>query len=124
VFAAGDVAEYDSVLHGRAVRIEHEDVAAAQGRLAARNMVDGSDEPFTEVPYFWSDLADWLSLEYVGLGSAWDETQITDAAGDRCYAVRYLRDGELVGVCSVGGAADLDEIRAEISSSSAATQLS
>ena len=31
VWAAGDMCEYDSVLHGRALRIEHEEVAAAQG---------------------------------------------------------------------------------------------
>src|SRR3954468_20613982 len=31
VFAAGDICEFDSVLHGRVMRIEHEDVAMAQG---------------------------------------------------------------------------------------------
>src|SRR5204863_5207801 len=30
IFAAGDPCEWDSVLHGRPMRIEHEDVAAAQ----------------------------------------------------------------------------------------------
>ena len=65
VWAAGDMCEYDSVVHGRRVRIEHEEVAAAQGRHAARAML-GSDEPYREIPYFWSDLADWATLEYVG----------------------------------------------------------
>ena len=32
VFAAGDIAEYDSVVHGRRLRIEHWDVAFNQGR--------------------------------------------------------------------------------------------
>ena len=59
--------EYDSVVHGRRLRIEHEEVAAAQGRHAARAML-GSDEPYREIPYFWSDLADWATLEYVGAG--------------------------------------------------------
>jgi 3-phenylpropionate/trans-cinnamate dioxygenase ferredoxin reductase subunit len=113
VFAAGDVCEFDSILHGRPVRIEHEEVAAAQGRLAARNMLDGGDEPFCEVPYFWSDLADWLSLEYVGLGGSWDGAELDACADERRFAVRYTRQGRLVGVCSVGGAADLDAARAE-----------
>ena len=39
IYAAGDMCEYDSVVHGRVVRIEHEEVAAAQGATAARNML-------------------------------------------------------------------------------------
>ena len=58
VFAAGDICEYDSVVHGRVVRIEHEEVAAAQGATAARNML-GADAPHDVVPYFFSDLSDW-----------------------------------------------------------------
>src|SRR3954469_5618836 len=62
LYAAGDIAEFDSVVHGAVVRIEHEEVAAAQGRTVARNMLGAAAE-HTEVPYFWSDLADWASLE-------------------------------------------------------------
>ena len=65
IYAAGDMCEYDSVVHGRVVRIEHEEVAAAQGTTAARNML-GADVAHDEVPYFFSDLSDWASLEYVG----------------------------------------------------------
>ena len=65
IYAAGDMCEYDSVVHGRVVRIEHEEVAAAQGATAARNML-GADAPHDEVPYFFSDLSDWASLEYLG----------------------------------------------------------
>ena len=40
---------------------------------SARAML-GSDEPYADVPYFWSDLADWATLEYVGNASTgWDE---------------------------------------------------
>ena len=39
IFAAGDMCEYDSVVHGRRLRVEHEEVAAAQGRHAARAML-------------------------------------------------------------------------------------
>ena len=35
VWAAGDICEYDSVLHGRRVRIEHWEVARAQGKAVA-----------------------------------------------------------------------------------------
>ena len=65
IFAAGDVCSWHSVIHGRRLRVEHWDVALQQGRHAARGMM-GETEPYREVPYFFSDLADWASLEYVG----------------------------------------------------------
>jgi len=72
IYAAGDVAEYHSVVHdGRPLRIEHWDVAFNQGKAAALNML-GADQPYDVVPYFFSDLADWASLEYVGPASDWD----------------------------------------------------
>ena len=39
IFAAGDVCSYDSVVHGRRLRVEHWDVALQQGRHAARAML-------------------------------------------------------------------------------------
>ena len=33
----------------------------------------GEPEPYRVVPYFFSDLADWASLEYVGPAERWDE---------------------------------------------------
>ena len=65
IYAAGDGCSYDSVVHGRRIRVEHWDVAMQQGMHAARNML-GADADYDVVPYFFSDLADWASLEYVG----------------------------------------------------------
>ena len=97
VWAAGDMCEYDSVVHGRRLRIEHEEVAAAQGRHAARAML-GSDEPYREIPYFWSDLADWATLEYVGGGAAWDEEIVRgDPAERRVQRLLRRREGSVVG---------------------------
>src|SRR3954463_3045563 len=65
IYAAGDCCSYDSVVHGRRIHVEHWDVAMQQGIHAARNM-PGADADYEVVPYFFSDLADWASLEYVG----------------------------------------------------------
>ena len=62
----------DSVDHGRRLRVEHWDVAMQQGMHAAGNML-GAEEDYEVVPYFFSDLADWASLEYVGPAAEWDE---------------------------------------------------
>ena len=39
IYAAGDCCSYDSVVHGRRLRVEHWDVAMQQGMHAARNML-------------------------------------------------------------------------------------
>jgi 3-phenylpropionate/trans-cinnamate dioxygenase ferredoxin reductase subunit len=115
LYAAGDMCEYDSAVHGRVVRIEHEEVAAAHGRTAARNML-GAGVDHDEVPYFWTDLADWATLEYVGPAEAWDDEIVTgDVEGD-AFAVWYVHEGRLVAMLSAGGHGDLDRARALIAS--------
>jgi 3-phenylpropionate/trans-cinnamate dioxygenase ferredoxin reductase subunit len=108
IFAAGDVAEYESPLHGGAAKVEHHEVAVGHGRTAALNML-GRDVVHDEVPYFWSDLSDWATMEYVGVGGGEGEVRGSIESGE--FAVHY-RDGDrLLGVLSVGGGADLDEAR-------------
>lgn len=106
LYVAGDMCEYDSVLHGRVVRIEHEEAAVAQGRTAARNML-GAGEPHADVPYFWSDLADWVTLEYVGLAEAWDEEVVEGDLAAGAFGVWYLREGRATGFVRAGGHGDL-----------------
>ncbi|MDX6704238.1 MAG: 3-phenylpropionate/trans-cinnamate dioxygenase ferredoxin reductase component [Solirubrobacteraceae bacterium] len=113
IFAAGDICEYDSVIHGRRLRIEHEEVAAAQGRAAARAML-GSDEPYVELPYFWSDLADWATLEYVGPASSWDAELVRGDPADGTFSVWYVHEGRLAAALAVGRPEDLDVARALI----------
>jgi 3-phenylpropionate/trans-cinnamate dioxygenase ferredoxin reductase subunit len=113
IFAAGDMCEYDSVLHGRRLRIEHEEVAGAQGRHAARAML-GSDEPFAEVPYFWSDLADWATLEYVGPAPAWDEEIVHGDPASGEFSIFYLQRDRLLGALAVGRTDDVERAAALI----------
>lgn len=110
VYAAGDMCEYDSVVHGRRVRIEHEDVAARQGATAARSML-GRREPHRDVPYFFADLSDWASLEYVGPALSWDEEVVRGSLDDGVFSVFYLEAGRVRGTLSVGRPDDLDEGR-------------
>lgn len=113
VYAAGDMCEYESVLHGGPRRIEHHEVAAAQGRCAARNML-GAGEDFREVPYFWSDLADWATIECVGPPSDWDAEEVAGSLESGAWSVTYRRGGAVVGAATVGRAADLDAARAAL----------
>jgi 3-phenylpropionate/trans-cinnamate dioxygenase ferredoxin reductase subunit len=111
VYAAGDIAEYESVVHGgRRLRIEHWDVAFNQGRTAALNML-GHGEPHDVVPYFFSDLSDWASLEYVGPAADWDEEVVRGSIDEGEFSVWYLNDGRLAAALSVGRSGDLEHAR-------------
>jgi len=107
VYAAGDVCEYASPVHdGRHVRIEHEDHAERQGETAARNML-GAGEEHRAVPYFFSDLADWASLEYVGGSAEWDSERVEGSMEDGRFSVWYLEGDRVRGVLDVNGHGDL-----------------
>jgi 3-phenylpropionate/trans-cinnamate dioxygenase ferredoxin reductase subunit len=106
IYAAGDVCSYDSVVHGRRLRVEHWDVALQQGRYAARAML-GEQEPYREVPYFFSDLADWASLEYVGPAYEWDEVVFRGDREAGEFSAWYLKDGRVGGALAVGRSDDL-----------------
>ncbi len=106
IWAAGDMCEYESSLHGGPVRIEHWEVAAAQGRAVAASML-GRGRPFEEVPYFWSDLADWCRVEYVGPSARWDTEVVRGSIADGEFSVFHLAGDRVVGALTVGREDDL-----------------
>jgi 3-phenylpropionate/trans-cinnamate dioxygenase ferredoxin reductase subunit len=106
IFAAGDVAEYDSVVHGGRLRIEHWDVAFNHGKFAARNLL-GREAEYDVVPYFWSDLADWSSMEYVGPASEWDEVWFRGRSEEGKFTAWYVKDGKVAAALTVGRSEDL-----------------
>ena len=111
IYAAGDVAEYESVVHGgRRMRIEHWDVAFNQGKTAALNML-GRKQPHDVVPYFFSDLSDWASLEYVGPALQWDREVVRGSTEDGEFIIFYMHDGRVAGALSVGRSEDLEHAR-------------
>jgi 3-phenylpropionate/trans-cinnamate dioxygenase ferredoxin reductase subunit len=106
IYAAGDIAEYDSVVHGRRIRIEHWDVAFNHGKYAALNML-GKQQEYDVVPYFWSDLADWTSMEYVGPASDWDEIWWRGSRQEGRFTAWYVKDSRLAAALTVGRSDDL-----------------
>jgi 3-phenylpropionate/trans-cinnamate dioxygenase ferredoxin reductase component len=111
VFAAGDICEYESVVHGGVpVRIEHWDVAFNHGKTAALNML-GRDVPHEEVPYFYSVLGDWGELEYVGPAYEWDEEISRGSYDDGEFTTWYLKDGQVKAALTFGRPDDLDHAR-------------
>jgi 3-phenylpropionate/trans-cinnamate dioxygenase ferredoxin reductase component len=106
IYAAGDICEYDSPVHGRPMRIEHWDVAFNHGKTAALNML-GRNTPHEVVPYFFSDLADWTGYEYVGPGSG--DVVIRGSLSDGDFTAFYIGDdGAVTAALTVGRSDDLE----------------
>jgi 3-phenylpropionate/trans-cinnamate dioxygenase ferredoxin reductase component len=110
IYAAGDCCSYDSIVHGRRLRIEHWDVAMQQGRAAGGNLL-GEGKDYDVVPYFFSDLADWASLEYVGPAYEWDEVVFRGERDSGEFLAWYLKDGKVAAALSVERSEDLAEAR-------------
>ena len=110
IYAAGDVCSYESRIHGRRLRIEHWDVAMQQGQHAAKGLM-GESEPYEVVPYFFSDLADWASLEYVGPAEDWDEIVWRGDRDAGEFLAFYIKDGKVAGALSVERSEDLEHAR-------------
>ncbi|HET8564864.1 MAG TPA: FAD-dependent oxidoreductase [Solirubrobacterales bacterium] len=110
IYAAGDCCSYESVVHGRRIHVEHWDVAMQQGQHAAANML-GADEDYEVVPYFFSDLADWAGLEYVGPAYEWEREVWRGDREQGEFSVWYLQGGKVAGCLSVDRSEDLAEAR-------------
>jgi 3-phenylpropionate/trans-cinnamate dioxygenase ferredoxin reductase component len=111
VFAAGDVAEYSSVVHdGAQIRVEHWDVAFGHGKTVALNML-GKGIDHDVVPYFFSDISDWAGIEYVGPAREWDQEIIRGSFDDGAFTIFYLQSGRVRGALSVGRSDDLQAAR-------------
>jgi len=108
IFAAGDICEYESPIQGGPMRIEHWDVAFNQGKTAALNML-GRGVEHDVVPYFFSDLADWVSMEYVGPGSG--EPIVRGSLEEHDFTVFYVDDGSVTAAMTVGRSDDLEHAR-------------
>ncbi|HET7379934.1 MAG TPA: FAD-dependent oxidoreductase [Gaiellales bacterium] len=108
IWVAGDIAEYESAIHGRRIRIEHWDVALNQGGYVGKTWAGAESGPYMVVPYFFSDLADWTWFEYVGPASADDDVEVRGSMEDDDFVAYYSRDGRLTGCLGVNRSDDVE----------------
>ncbi len=100
IYAAGDVAFFPEQVLGRR-RVEHWDNAVTQGKHAGRNMA-GLNQPFTEIPFFFSDLFEF-GYEAVGDVDSRLETFADWREPNKTGVIYYLADGRVRGamMCNV-----------------------
>jgi NADPH-dependent 2,4-dienoyl-CoA reductase/sulfur reductase-like enzyme/nitrite reductase/ring-hydroxylating ferredoxin subunit len=109
VYAAGDVARYPDRASGEIVRVEHWVLAQRHGRAAALNML-GRKQPFTSVPFFWSNHYD-LAIRYSGFAPRDAERQMVGQLAAQKGSVVFRKRGRITAVATVGD--DLTNLIAE-----------
>jgi 3-phenylpropionate/trans-cinnamate dioxygenase ferredoxin reductase subunit len=109
IFAAGDVTNHPNALLGRRIRLESWQNAQNQAIVVARAML-GAEEPYAEVPWFWSDQYD-LNLQMVGMPEAWDRLVLRGDPASRQFSAFYLQGDRMVGANAVNNARDIRPAR-------------
>ncbi len=104
IFAAGDVAEFPSVLSGQLVRQETWHNAETQAAIAAQNMlggIDGNLVAYTAFPWFWSDQYHY-QLQVAGEPALATHSATRALDGDGLLIFYLDASDTLVGACGWG----------------------
>lgn len=112
IYAAGDVANHPNPILGARIRVEHWQNAQNQGAHAGKAML-GSAEPFSEVPWFWSDQYD-LNLQMAGHPLRWDRIVRRGSLEERKGCAFYVDGERLVAAVGFNAGKDVRAARALI----------
>jgi 3-phenylpropionate/trans-cinnamate dioxygenase ferredoxin reductase subunit len=105
IYAAGDVANHYHPVFERHIRVEHWQNASKQGPAAARNML-GENEPYGEIPWFWSDQYEH-NLQYAGFHTEWDELVVRGSTEERSFVAFYRKGGRVLAAVAINRGRDL-----------------
>jgi len=103
VVAVGDVARWHHEGYGEHVRIEHWTNAVEQADAAAARLLGGEShcEPFTPIPFVWSDQYD-LKIQAAGRIAPDDEVFIAHGSlAERRFVALFGRGGRLRGALAI-----------------------
>ncbi|KAM7234643.1 hypothetical protein CapIbe_014801 [Capra ibex] len=100
VFAAGDAVTFPLAWrNNRRVNIPHWQMAHAQGRVAAQNML-AQEAEISTVPYLWTAMFG-KSLRYAGYGDGFDDVIIQGDLDELKFVAFYTKGDEVISVASM-----------------------
>ncbi|XP_062942118.1 apoptosis-inducing factor 3 isoform X3 [Cynocephalus volans] len=100
VFAAGDAVTFPLAWrNNRKVNIPHWQIAHAQGRVAAQNML-AQEAEISTVPYLWTAMFG-KSLRYAGYGEGFDDVIIQGDLEELKFVAFYTKGDEVIAVASM-----------------------
>jgi len=105
IFAAGDVTRHFNPILGRRIRLEAWQNAQNQA-IAVAKIMAGGNQPFAEVPWFWTDQYD-VNLQIAGTPERWDALVRRPGPNPRAFTLFYLQEGCVVGANTVNNPRDM-----------------
>ncbi|MBD20495.1 MAG: FAD-dependent pyridine nucleotide-disulfide oxidoreductase [Rhodospirillaceae bacterium] len=105
IYAAGDVANHPNAILERRLRLESYENAQNQGIAAGKAMLGGT-EPYSEIPWFWSDQFD-ANIQMIGLPENWDSTATRGSPEENQFITFYIKNGIIDGAISINNPRDL-----------------
>jgi 3-phenylpropionate/trans-cinnamate dioxygenase ferredoxin reductase subunit len=119
VYAVGDCAAHENRwAGGLRLRLESVQNATDMATTAARAVM-GADEPYSAMPWFWSNQYD-LRLQTVGLSIGHDAALVRGDPGARTFSVLYLLEGRVIALDCVNATRDYVQGRKLIESGTVA----
>ncbi|MGH3263667.1 MAG: NAD(P)/FAD-dependent oxidoreductase, partial [Trebonia sp.] len=114
IVAAGDCTVFPNPLTGTGtVRLESVQNAVSQARVAAATLA-GKPEPYTAVPWFWSDQDD-LKLQIAGVSAGYDDYVVRGDPDSERFSVLYYLEGRLLAIDAINNAPDYLSVRKALS---------
>lgn len=110
IFAAGDVASHPNALVGRRIRLESWENAQNQAIHVAKAILGRAEQPYAEVPWFWSDQHD-VNIQLIGLPQRWDRAVTRGDRSAGTFLVAYFDGPALVGAAAFNAGRDLRFVR-------------
>jgi hypothetical protein len=81
------------------------------GQVVARNML-GYRDRFDDVPFFWSNHYETLSIHYSGHAMKWEETKVEGDPANYDCKVEYFSGGRRVAVATINR--DIENLKEEL----------
>lgn len=95
IYAIGDCAAHENgFAGGLRIRLESVQNAHDQAAVAAKGIL-GQPEPYSSVPWFWSNQYD-LKLQTVGLSIGYDQAIVRGTPAERSFSLLYLLEGRVI----------------------------
>ena len=123
IFAIGDSAEFPCAFAGAGargrVRLESVQNAVDQAKCVARGIM-GKPEPYSDVPWFWTDQYD-VRFQMAGLSGGYDRVVVRGGVEARKFTAFYFKEGKLIAADSVNRFGDHIAVRKLLSAGSGLT---
>ena len=109
IFAAGDVTRHFNPLLGRKIRLEAWQNAQNQA-IAVAKIMAGGNQPYAEVPWFWTDQYD-VNLQIAGAPERWGELVWRGGPGDKTFTAFAMEGGKPIAAITMNNGRDMRAAR-------------